>query len=278
MAKRTVTKTLPDGTTVSKTSGSGCFGTTIAVFFALSLIIWAIVGPAQEYSPGEAALVYIGMILVIGFIIRAVVRNQRKMKAQQSPGGVSGAVGNATTVPGSQTNPVATVAAAAVPEARFQFVNYSGGLPVHPQPEIKGTLILPGSGPTFARWELHWATGSDLTPQHPLIHGGLARYPLTVVATGAASCRVTISDAQNPTISGHFDLPNTVHGAIERALLARAGAVKAGQTALTIVHNQPHRSSRLGIADELAKLAYLRDKGVMSDAEFESEKARLLSE
>jgi hypothetical protein len=54
--------------------------------------------------------------------------------------------------------------------------------------------------------------------------------------------------------------------------------VKAGQTALTIVHNQPQRSSRLGIADELAKLADLRDKGVMSDEEFASEKARLLSE
>ena len=91
MAKRTVTKTLPDGRTVSTTSG--CFGRTIAIVFALSLIIWAIVGPAKEYSPAEAALVYLGMILVIGFIIWAVVRYQRKVKAQQSPGTVTSAAG-----------------------------------------------------------------------------------------------------------------------------------------------------------------------------------------
>ena len=41
---------------------------------------------------------------------------------------------------------------------------------------------------------------------------------------------------------------------------------------------RPSARSRLGIADELAKLADLRDKGVMSDDEFELEKARLLSE
>jgi hypothetical protein len=269
MAKRTVTKTLPDGTTVSKTSG--CFGSTIAVLFAISLLIWAVVGPAEEYSPAEASLVYFGMALVIGLIIWAVVRYQRKVKAQQPPA-VNGVAGN--TAGASHPQPTT----AAVAESQFQFVNYSGGLPSHPHPETKGTLILPGSGSTFGRWELHWATGSDLTTQHPFIHGGLARYPLAVEAVGASSSRVTISDAQNPAIRGHLELPNTVAGALKRALLARAGVVRAAQTALTVVHNQTPRSSRLGIADELAKLADLRDKGVMSDAEFASEKAKLLSE
>jgi hypothetical protein len=230
-----------------------------------------VVGPAEEYSPAEAALVYLGMALVIGFIIWAVVRYQRKVKAQQPPA-VSGVAGNKA----GATHPQPSTAA--VTEARFPFVNYSGGLPSHPQPESKGTLILPGSGPTFARWELHWATGSHLATQHPLIHGGLARYPLTVEGGGSASSRVTISDALNPAIRAHFDLPNTAPGTVKRVLLARAGAVAAGQNALTVVHNQTPRSSRLGIADELAKLADLRDKGVMSDEEFASEKARLLSE
>ena len=173
----------------------------------------------------------------------------------------------------AQAPPAGTV----IEAATFQFVNYSGGLPIHRQPEPKGTLILPGTGPTFARWELHWATGSGLATEHPFVHGGLARYPLKVEARGTVGSRITISDAQNPTIRGHFDLPNTVPGAVNRALTARAGAVAVAKKGLEVVHKQAAPSSRLGIADELAKLADLRDKGVMSDAEFEAEKAKLLS-
>ena len=77
-------------------------------------------------------------------------------------------------------------------------------------------LLLPGSGPTIGRWELHWvAEEADLETRHEMIFGGLARYPFSVEATGPTSCRVMLSDTQDPAVVGHFDLPTTAATALE---------------------------------------------------------------
>jgi hypothetical protein len=172
---------------------------------------------------------------------------------------------------------------AAIAEATFELANYDGGLPFRPQPEAKGTLVIPGSGKTVAQWQLHW--GSDLATEHQFTHGGLARYPITVEATGPTSCRATICDAQDPSLVGHFDLPTTAVTAVEAALLARAKLVEQGRRAMERANSAkplPAAPSpapaQLSMADELAKIADLHDKGVLSDEEFASAKAKLLSQ
>jgi putative oligomerization/nucleic acid binding protein len=61
---------------------------------------------------------------------------------------------------------------------------------------------------------------------------------------------------------------------------AEAMAAAAGQqstlqgTGLVITGGD---ASKTDVADELAKLAALRDRGVLTDAEFEAQKARLLA-
>jgi Short C-terminal domain len=54
-------------------------------------------------------------------------------------------------------------------------------------------------------------------------------------------------------------------------------AAQARNQAFTQYVKQAAASSRGGSADELAKLANLRDRGVISEAEFQSEKAKLLA-
>jgi hypothetical protein len=246
----------------------------IAWIVGISLLIYAIVSPL-EYPWWGALLTYLGLAGFTALVIWLYVRQKKTTQGKRA------------NAPDAQTKlaPIVQPHPAIVTEARFELANYGGGLPSHPQPEAKGTLILPGSGPTIGRWELHWATGPDLAPQHPIIHGGLARYPLTAELTGPTSCRATICDTQDPAIIGHFDLPNTAAAAVEAALLARATVVEAGRRSLALANNSKSPdavlsppSLRLGIADELAKLADLHAKGVLSDEEFASQKARLLSQ
>jgi hypothetical protein len=175
--------------------------------------------------------------------------------------------------------------ALAVEAAMFELIDYDGALPSRLQPEAKGTLVFPGSGSTVARWELHWATGSDLAIEHPLTHGSLVRYPITVEATGPTSCRASIRDTQNTLLIAHFDLPTTAATAVEAALFARESVVAQGRLAIEREKSRkplpaapPPAPSHLGVADELAKLADLNEKGVLSDEEFTSQKAKLLSQ
>ena len=259
--RRTIIKTLPDGSTEVKTSSSSCLGTLIAWVVGISLLIWAIVSPL-EYPWWEALLTYLALAGFIALVIWAYVRQKRKPPVNKA---------NAPDVQ-SKPTPNAQPRLATVAEARFELANYGGGLPSHPKPEAKGTLILPGSGPTFGRWELHWAAGADLATQHQMIYGGLARYRLMVEATGPTSCRATISDRQDPAIIEHFDLPNTTTATVKAALVARAKVIESGRRSPTLANNKSPDamlsapSSRLGIADELAKLADLHAKGVLSDA------------
>jgi hypothetical protein len=222
--------------------------------------------------------------------VKANSKKERTAKALEKQNQLLGKqsrkpVAKKTSEPNTKPTSVRPTTAATVPEARFELTNYSGGLPSHPHPEAEGTLILPGSGPTVGRWELHWAKGSDLPIQHKLIHGGLARYPLTVEATGPNSCRATICDALDIGVIGKFELPNAGVGEVNAALLARAKVVDMGRRSLALANKSetPNSvrtapSSLVGVADELAKLADLHVKGVLSEEEFASQKAKLLSQ
>ena len=87
---------------------------------------------------------------------------------------------------------------------------------------------------------------------------------------GPNSCRATIRDIQDPSIVGHFDLPNTAATLIEAALLARSHITEGGRRRLAAggpSNTSPASQSpaparaQLGIADELTKLADLHEKG-----------------
>ncbi len=104
-------------------------------------------------------------------------------------------------------------------EAKFKFVNYDGGLPVRPAPERKGSLVLDPTG----KWELHFPGGFG--KKDPVVKGGVRRNPLTVTETSPNSCRVTIHDGQDPTVSGSFDLPNTPASAVLEAIDAQKHSV-----------------------------------------------------
>jgi len=208
----------------------------------------------------------------------------------------------AVPVPQPQAVPVPQPQVVTVPEARFEFADYDGGLLQHPQPEATGTLILPGPGSTIGRWELHFATGKDLIPEHRLTHGGFTAAPLAFEATGPSSCRGTIRDLTHPAVLGHFHLPNTPIAEVEAALAARATVVEASRNApgwslatdgqwhpperhANYVAPPPAPKPAVGrvasapstsVADELAKLLDLKNAGALTDDEFAAQKAKLL--
>jgi len=80
VAKRTIIKQLPDGSTEVKTQG--CLGNAVAILFGFALLIYALVSPAQDYPWWGAALTYMGMAAITGFVIWGYARHQRRIKAQ----------------------------------------------------------------------------------------------------------------------------------------------------------------------------------------------------
>lgn len=136
--------------------------------------------------------------------------------------------------------------------------NYDGHAPWHPTPRSKGRLTLTG-----ARWELHFGGTGEW------VHGPMQRYAFTAAPTGPTSCRVKMEDNQDPNVQWTFDLVKT---SAEQLTLLVAEHTPRQQTPSLVQHAAP----MVGVADELAKLARLRDEGVLNDAEFESQKAKLL--
>ncbi|NNM45402.1 SHOCT domain-containing protein [Knoellia sp. DB2414S] len=86
------------------------------------------------------------------------------------------------------------------------------------------------------------------------------------------------ADSNDPwTLSNCLPLPKSEYNAAiadVQELKARIGRVK--QPTIQVPAPQPPASE--GLADQLQKLAALRDSGVLSDEEFSSAKARLLSQ
>ena len=56
----------------------------------------------------------------------------------------------------------------------------------------------------------------------------------------------------------------------------RSGGTRRVTAGGTVIRERPATSPTVDVADELTKLADLRDRGVLSDAEFESQKGKLL--
>jgi len=106
-------------------------------------------------------------------------------------------------------------------ETKFKFANYDGGMNSHPTPEPKGMLVFKPNG----MWELHYAGGFGKRDRW--IHGGITRYPFTVTETSPSSCRVTVSDTQDPAISAAFDLPETPASVLHEALSTQQQSVAA---------------------------------------------------
>jgi len=148
----------------------------------------------------------------------------------------------------------------------YHFSNYDGGFPLHSSPEKRGTLKF-----VDAQWQLHFAKGE------PFVHGGVGRYPMQITTAtqwgGRYSCWVTMTDKEDPTISAKF----------------RIEGMSADQFTTSMARHQPKPAppvrglprhvvgaSPIGIADEIAKLGQLRDKGLLTEAEFDAQKARLL--
>jgi hypothetical protein len=113
-------------------------------------------------------------------------------------------------------------------DAKFRIANYDGGIPVHPQAEPAGTLLFSADK---GRWELHWPPQGLVVRKKPYMHFGATRHALDVEPTGPTSCRVTIRDLQDPSITAHFDMPDTPAMVIKSQSDARMkdGAEKAAR-------------------------------------------------
>jgi hypothetical protein len=169
-------------------------------------------------------------------------------------------------------------------EMRFKLANYDGGLPTHSTPEPKGSLVLTPNG----TWALEFAGG--FRKSAAWIRANFEQHPFEVTETGPASCHVAIRDSEDPAISAGFDLPLTPAAGLRNALAGYVTAAITAQERASAIQRGPqihdaaaHRSApspigpTLSVADELAKLAQLRDAGVLTEEEFSVQKARLLA-
>jgi hypothetical protein len=92
---------------------------------------------------------------------------------------------------------------------RIKFTSYDGGLPSHPQAEKAGELLL-GSAARPWSWELHFKPKFiSVSPEKQILYGGSAKYPMVASATGSRSCRITLTDKDDPAIGCTFELPST---------------------------------------------------------------------
>ena len=144
-----------------------------------------------------------------------------------------------------------------VAEHTFRMANYDGGAPWHLLPEAAGSLVLRDS-----KWEMHFHGSKEYT------HGPLGRYFMTARATGARTCHITVVDKQDGKVSWSFDLPKTSSKRFIAAINAHPITWRPPQA------TPP--TPQVGIADEIGKLAKLREEGLLTSEEFETQKRKLL--
>ena len=142
----------------------------------------------------------------------------------------------------------------------FRMVNYDGGFTVHPTPRREGSLRL-----TDQRWELHFRGVTQF------IQGPYARYSVVTKPNKLGGCLVTMTDRQDESIKWTFEIPGTPGERIEAHWQARQP--KGAPALARAVRLQ---TSQVGIADEIAKLGQLREQGLLTDAEFNAQKLKLL--
>lgn len=94
---------------------------------------------------------------------------------------------------------------------KFKFSDYDGGFPTYPQPIQRGSFLLRPSG----RWEVLFTAGL----RNRRFWGGAHRFPLAVSETGAESCRIVITDRDDPAVRASLDLPDTPAAAVNEALM-----------------------------------------------------------
>lgn len=127
---------------------------------------------------------------------------------------------------------------------RFNLSSYDGRLAAHRQAEESGELLLGSSERPFdvqLRFE-----GSAM-----IFGGDGLKYPLVASATGLNSCRITMTDRDDPSIGCTFELPKT-HASDFNAYYADwQRDLKVGRD--HAVHFGGHRST-VGIADSIGAI------------------------
>ena len=139
----------------------------------------------------------------------------------------------------------------------FRMASYDGGASWHSAPEVSGTLVLKDD-----RWELHFRGTTTY------MHGPLGRYFMTASSTGRKSCHITVVDKLDEKVKWSFDLPKTSSAAFVDIINAHPIRWRPP----TRIGPEP----QLGIADEIEKLARLRDQGLLTSEEYNSQKRKLL--
>jgi hypothetical protein len=104
---------------------------------------------------------------------------------------------------------------------RFDFTNYDGGLPSHPIPERGGSLSIKPTGD----WGLAFAGRFG---RGRWIYGWVSRYQFTIDETSSSSCRVTLREIQDESISASFELPSTPAGTLRDAIASVEKRVEEG--------------------------------------------------
>jgi len=140
--------------------------------------------------------------------------------------------------------------------------NYDGRCSVYPKPMSQGTFRLATEG-----WELRFP-GSER-----YIRGSYSRYLLKATPNGTHGCVITMTDKQNQANKWAFEMPGRSAPSIERLWMMRQPMMPPWWLA----QSKPGTEiPPIGIADEIAKLGELRDNGLLTDDEFNAQKARLL--
>jgi hypothetical protein len=85
---------------------------------------------------------------------------------------------------------------------RFKLTAYDGGLRGHSRAEERGELLL-GSSDRPRDVQLRFEGSPEI------FAGDVMKYLLTTSATGANSCRITMSDREDPSVCCTFELPKT---------------------------------------------------------------------
>lgn len=85
---------------------------------------------------------------------------------------------------------------------RFKLTSYDGGLATHPQAEVRGELL-------FGSPDRPWDVQLRFEGTAEVFGGHGLKYPLVASGTGRSSCRITMTDRDDPVVACTFELPKT---------------------------------------------------------------------
>ena len=121
---------------------------------------------------------------------------------------------------------------------KFKLTSYDGRLAAHAEAEERGELLL---GSADRPWDVQLRF--EGSPE--VISGNGLQYPLVATATGPNSCRITMTDQDDPSVGCTFELPkthvsdfNAYYADWKRDVEAQKGGLRRTQPMLIVTTNE----------------------------------------